>query len=297
MLVFALISCGPKEAEVEAAPEPAIRVLRGPWSEDAEMLALSATGRHGGPAIVVAIWVDEGVLSTATSLDAGRGWTSSREVDTGVRLDSTGQLWPRLGLALGRPVVAYAVEGEVRLAQGGAEGWEHKTLAETDATGLGMAMVWDEPVVVWSETDGTVRQSDGETVTDVGEGVCTCCRPAIHVRDGDVRVDVSDDEACDGPVVDGEEVLRASGGVVTRDGVVRPPILEGWSQEQARGAAGIDAWLEVRDGQVRPVLGGVGLITTDEAILGDPIVVSGEIWLPFWAGRTVLAAWRRPDTT
>lgn len=286
------LSCGPKEAPVEAAPEPKVRVLRGPWTEDAEMLAVASTGQFGGPSIIVAVWVDEGVLSTATSLDAGRGWTPPREIDQGVLLDETGQMWPRLGLALGRPVVAYVVEGEVRLAEGGAEGWTHTVVGEGIATGLDMAMVWDEPVVVWTDHVGMMRSTGGQ---ELGQGACVCCRAAIQVVDGDVRFVPSRTTACDGPTDDGGDLLMAVDGVVTRAGEVRPPILEGWIQSQARGVNGIDAWLESDGESVRPVLGGLGLITAGSAILGDPVFVAGEVWLPFWADRTVLVAWRPAD--
>ena len=233
-LLFVL-SCGPKDAPIEAAPEPKVRVLRGPWTEDAEMLAVASTGQFGGPSIIVAVWVDEGVMSTATSLDAGRGWTPPREVDQGVLLDESGQIWPRLGLALGRPVVLYAVEGEVRLAEGGAEGWKHSAVGEGTATGLDLAMVWDEPVVAWTDDAGVVRFQDHAS----DEPACVCCRPAVFALDGQVQVLAAQPDApCDGPTMDGVESLHALDGSFLR---------------------------------------------------------AGEVWLPFWAGRTILVAWRPAD--
>lgn len=296
-MLFLALACAPKTAEVEAAPEPTVRVLKGPWTDQADALAVASTGSHGGTSILVAVWVDDGVLSTATSLDVGRGWTPAREIDRGVVLDDAGQMWPRVGLALGRPVVLYAVEDQVRMAQGGARDWEIQGLADVTPTGLGLGIVWDEPVAAWSDITGAVSMWDGE-VRAVETTSCTCCRPAVRAVQAEAEIEVALGQGCDGPTVDGDDVLRARDGVVVRSGTPRAPLLDGWTMHQARGAAGVDAWVEQSGPNQRAVLGGVGLITSDEpVVLGDPVYLSGEIWLPFRAGSMILAAWRPADTT
>lgn len=303
---FLLLSCvGTKTPEVQPDEAAQVRVITGPW-EHASALALAATGPRSvdggwsGPTIILAAWVLDEELWATTSLDSGRGWTPPTKIADDVQVGDEGQAVPRLGIALGRPVVAYDAGGVPMLAERRAEGW--KSAAIGDVAGpIALEIVDDEPSVSW--VSGDTLMLDGVAVA---EDVCPDSRPAIS-RQGKVAWRVAegvqlDGElqplgggcVADGPVFDGEILVVAAEGVIHRGGEPLETLLEGWSAAQPRAAGGQLAWLELQDGQRRAVLAGTGLFTADQLVLGDPVAVAGELWLPFDSGKPTVAAWSPP---
>jgi len=276
-----------------------VRVIKGPW-EAAESLTMGATGpRASGssalPTIIVAAWVAEGELWTATSLDSGRGWTPPMRIDQDV--DASWR--PRVALALGRPVIAYTAGGRLKTAERTAEGWIPVEVGPSAPFDL-VVQDW-EPSLAWN--DGGVIVWDGVAV---GEGACPDSAPALSSEgllawrtEAGVVLDGSLEERGGGcvsepPVFDGEVLMLTVEGVLHRGDEVLPPVLEGRLVEQPRAAGGATAWVEVHVGEQRAVLQGTGLLTHTSILLGDPVQVSGEVWLPFIAGQPVVAAWSPP---
>jgi hypothetical protein len=320
MLLLTLSCLSKKPPAPAPAQGPRVGVVNGPWLQGSG-LALAATGPRdleggwAGPSIVLAAWIQQEALWTSSSMSAGRGWTPPLRIDGPVAESADGQARVEMGIASGRPVVAYSSQGVPRLASRSGEGWEGQPLSEL-ARGdrLDLVVRDGEPVVAWLDTarGGVWILLDGIEEQVSAEAALACARPAVSASgplqvafrgvEGHVwRMRRSDEgwiedeirpgrAACDGPAFDGERLLSTEDGDLYVDEEALLAIEPEWTIDQPRAAGGLLAWREQRGGADRVVLGGQSLLTREgELTLGDPVVVAGEIWLPFQGTEPVVA--------
>lgn len=206
-----LLACPKPTAEPEA-PAPEVRLLHGPWEEGGQALTVAATAPGNsdnivaGPAILVAAWVADGALYLSTSLNSGAGWTQPSRIADGVSTGDAGQVRPRVALARGGPVVAFAKDGQPQLARRGPAGWT-VSAPSPGAKGelVDLLVYYGEPALAWLDTRrgepiadvyAMVEGVEEAVYVDGADGVCPCCRPALGTVDGQLAVAFRD---ADGP--------------------------------------------------------------------------------------------------
>lgn len=204
MFALLFILACPKPPPEPEMPEPDVHVLHGPWEDGGRSLTVAATAPSAsdsvlaGPAILVAAWVKDGDLMESTSLNSGGGWTQPTRVAEGVSTGDLGQVRPRVALARGGPVVAFAKDGQPQMARRGAEGWK-VSVPSPEAKGelVDLMVFYGQPVIAWLDTRRGEHLADVYAMVDGveepvyiddGDGVCACCRPALGVVDGRVAV-------------------------------------------------------------------------------------------------------------
>ena len=320
-MLLLILACAAKKPPEPTQPEgPKVGVVQGPWLTGSRV-ALASTGPRdlqggwAGPSIVIAAWQQGDELWTSSTMSAGRGWTPPLLIDRGLETDEEGQARAALGIAMGRPVAAYSSGGVPRIAERSGEGWEARPVSE-EARGerVELAVLDGEPVVLWldSARGGVWILMNGveEQVSD--QSTMDCVRPALSVE-GAARVAFRDAEGsvwhmrrseegwgvvetlpgrpvCDGPAFGGERLLQAEDGVLYAGGVEVLAVEEGWGIDAPRAAGGLLAWREQSGDRDRVVLGGQSLLTREgSVVLGDPVVVAGDLWLPFDGDAPVVA--------
>lgn len=314
----------------EAAPEATwdVRIVEGPWSEG-EAVAVAATGpktlegKWQGPAIVMAMWLQEGMLLTASSFDSGHGWTPPRVIAEGLQ----GPI--EVDLALGSPVLVAHREGQAVRLDRGEEGWTETPLG----AGLVALDVVDGRAVLTRTTEEGL-DVDGERVW-TGE---VCGRAAVRAEDlgiavafrerqpdGSVElrmlVEAFDDEGSliwedrglqthsgwkpqtcplEGPAFQGRKLVVSDRREGQRRLVIDDevwPTEEGWDVLEVSSARGLLTWTAEREGQHRMLVDGVSLLTSSEHRYrpAEPVDVIGELWLPFAGLSATVAAYRPPS--
>lgn len=285
-----------REAPPPPLAAPAIRAVAGPWVYGSSVTV--AAGQLDGGPVVMAAWLQGEQLLVSSSTSAGAEWTVPLVVDTGVQAGDGGQIRPRMVLTTAAdgtlfPTLAYAIGGRPQLAmlEGGA--WATRALSgPSPGSGalLDIGVVRGEVVVAWLDTRrdpenwvsdvyAWYRGSEELVYSDLGDGVCVCCRPAvgewqeqpaIAFRDQDgpnreVRVVVHDRGAwsdvglvthggwapggcpSDGPVFDQGEVLVSDGRDGTRRLYRKEVLVSGAGEApalQPRAVAGARLWIE-----------------------------------------------------
>lgn len=327
-----LLACvGTRVSEVPVEETWDVRIVDGPWAEGSD-IALAATGpktlegQWQGPAIVMVVWLQEGMLLLTATFDGGRGWTAPKVVAE----ELEGPL--EVDMALGSPVVIARRAGHLVRLDRDEGGWVEEDLGAVIAAEL--ANVDGRAVVAWTDEGGLLI--DGDRVYE-GE---VCGPPAVGSRDRmfvDVAFRARDTEGAvelvrvteeindDGdltwsvtePLTAGgwqacptEAIAMDEGRIFYSDGRSGSrqlwmwdgereqvlPTEAGWDVLDVGAAAGMVTWTAESPTEHRMLIEGVSLLTSSERRYrpGEPSDVAGELWLPFFGLKATVAAYRPP---
>lgn len=325
LLSLAVLGCpAPTVQPAVATDGPLVRVIAGPW-EAGTHLSLVATGPRtleeaaSGPTIVLASWVQDGKVWFSSSLNRGRGWSRPVQVAADVDTSADGTVGPELALGQGRTLLAFSQGGVPVLAQRDDYDWVLTPLEGRSGTQLELEVIDGDPWMAWVDGSGDLLVWSEQGVDAVSAAPGVCSSPALgqnedglpvvawRQQDGAVRIANYDQSwsvdpqvgpgavatGCrtDGPSWDGTSVLVADGQLI-RDGVVLDSPEAGWDVSSAMARGGVHLWVEAKEATRRIRIEETALLSREGPLnLGAPVVVAGEIWIPFQTENAVVAAW------